>query len=500
MANGKKTLRDERIDMIAELRGLGVNPYPDRFERSHSLNEAAQLDEGAAGVRVAGRVIAIRKMGKLSFAHIQDIDGKLQVCITANDVGADEYKFFKKYIDIGDFIGVEGEMFKTKTGEITVKVTTLQLLAKSLLTLPEKWHGLTDQETCYRQRYLDLIMNDESRARFRLRSEIIKCIRRFLEDDGFVEVETPVLQSKPSGALAKPFITHHNALDIDVYMRIAPETYLKRLIVGGYDKVFEFAKCFRNEGISTAHLQEFMMLEYYCAYWNFVDNMNYTERMLTHTLKQTLGTYEVEYLGAKIDFTPPWPRKSLRETILEYGGIDIDQHKDKDSLLDAAKAKGIRFDDVNVDALGWGALVDTLYKKACRPHIVAPMFLTSHPKELSPLARANDDDATITDRFQLVVAGMEIVNAYSELVDPIDQRERLMAQQNLLDAGDDEAMPFDEDYVRCMEYGMPPISGWGMGIDRLVALLSDEENIKNTVYFPIMRPLGGAAEDGGEDE
>lgn len=494
MADTKKTLRDERIEMINELRSMGVNPYPDRFEKTHSLKSANQLEEGASGVKVAGRVIAIRKMGKLSFAHIQDVEAKLQLCFTKNDLGDDQYTFFKKYVDIGDFVGVEGEMFVTKTGETTVKAGSMQLLAKSLQTLPEKWHGLTDLETRYRRRYLDLIMNEDSRRRFTLRSDVIKTIRRFLEDDSFTEVETPVLQSKPSGALAKPFITHHNSMDIDVYMRIAPETYLKRLIVGGYDKVFEFAKCFRNEGISAAHLQEFMMLEYYAAYWNYQDNMDYTERMLAHTIETVCGTMQIEFMGQTIDFTPPWPRKSLQELILQYAEIDINEYKTKEALMQAVSAKGTKLEDADPDALGWGALVDVLYKKTCRPNLAAPLFLTSHPKELSPLARANDDDPAITDRFQLVVAGMEIVNAYSELVDPVDQRERLLSQQNLRDAGDDEAMPFDEDYVQCMEYGMPPISGWGMGIDRFTALLTNEENIKNTVYFPLMRPLSNKAE------
>ncbi len=495
MADAKKTLRDERIELVNELRSMGVNPYPDRFEKTHSLKQANQLEEGASGVRVAGRVIAIRKMGKLSFAHIQDVESKLQLCFTKNDIGDDQYAFFKKYVDIGDFVGVEGEMFITKTGETTVKAASMELLAKSLQTLPEKWHGLTDLETRYRRRYLDLIMNDDSRKRFTLRSDVIKTIRRFLEDDQFVEVETPVLQSKPSGALAKPFITHHNSMDIDVFLRIAPETYLKRLIVGGYDKVFEFAKCFRNEGISAAHLQEFMMLEYYAAYWNYQDNMDYTERMLAHTVETVCGSMEAEYMGQTIDFSPPWPRKSLHELIAQYADIDISQYNTKEALLEAVIAKGTKLDDVDSDAMGWGALVDVLYKKTCRPHLVAPLFLTSHPKELSPLARANDDDPAITDRFQLVVAGMEIVNAYSELVDPVDQRERLLSQQNLRDAGDDEAMPFDEDYVQCMEYGMPPISGWGMGIDRFTALLTNEENIKNTVYFPLMRPHATTQEE-----
>lgn len=488
MSEQKRTLRDERIEMIKQLQGEGINPYPDRFERSHRIVEAMEANEGDT-VRTAGRIVAIRKMGKLSFAHIQDAEGKIQLCFTVNDTGEDEFKFFKKNIDIGDFVGAEGNIFFTKTGEKTILVKEYQLLSKAINTLPEKWHGLTDQEVRYRQRYLDLIANEESRRRFDIRRKVIKSIRHQLEDDHFIEVETPILQSQPSGALAKPFITHHNALDINVYMRIAPETYLKRLIVGGYDRVFEFAHCFRNEGISTAHLQEFLMLEYYAAYWNYEDNMDYTERLIKQCLQDVLGTMTVEYQGTTIDFSGEWPRHSLRELILKDTGIDINKATTKDDLLAKINEKSIYLDDVNVDTLGWGALIDALYKKACRPKIVSPLFLTSHPKELSPLARANDDNPEITDRFQLVVCGMEIVNAYSELVDPIDQRERLLSQQQLRDAGDDEAMLWDDDYVKCMEYGMPPISGWGMGIDRFVALITDEENIKNTVYFPLMRPV-----------
>lgn len=489
MNDNKKSLREERIELINQLREEGINPYPDRFERTHRPSEVQELEEGTTGVRTAGRVIAIRKMGKLSFAHLQDVDGKIQVAFAANDLGKARYDFFKKNIDIGDFLGVEGEIFHTKTGEKTIKIASFALLAKALHTLPEKWHGLADLESCYRQRYLDLIMNEASRQRFRLRAQIIREIRTFLEESDFVEVETPILQSKPSGALAKPFITHHNAMDIDVYMRIAPETYLKRLIVGGFDRIYEFARCFRNEGISTAHLQEFLMLEYYAAYWNYADNMDFTERMLTRVVERAIGGLRFTYQGQEVDFSPPWPRKTMRELVLEYAGIDIDAARDRESLLQAMKEKEIVLHDVEVDALGWGALVDALYKKTCRPNLIAPVFLTAHPKELSPLARANDENPEVTDRFQLVTAGLEIVNAYSELVDPVDQRERMSAQQALREAGDDEAMPFDEDYIRCMEYGMPPISGWGMGIDRFVALLSDEENIKNTVFFPLMRPL-----------
>jgi lysyl-tRNA synthetase, class II len=484
----KKTIRDERVEMIQELVGQGINPFPDRFERTHKISQAVTMGEGEETLRLCGRVIANRKMGKLAFTHIQDAEAKIQICFTTNELGKDGFTFFKKYIDIGDFVGVEGHLFITKTGEITLLATSVQLLSKALLTLPEKWHGLTDQETCYRQRYLDLIVNEESRKRFKIRRDVIRGIRTFLENSDFIEVETPILQSKPSGALAKPFITHHNALDIDLYLRIAPETYLKRLIVGGYDRVYEFARCFRNEGISTAHLQEFLMLEYYAAYWNYVDNMNFTEAMVKEVLQTVLGGQKFEYMGQTIDFSGEWPRKSLRDIILQDCGIDITIETTKDALMARIKEQSVVLDDVDPGKVGWGNLVDALYKKVCRPKIVAPMFLTSHPKELSPLARANDANPDITDRFQLVVAGMEIVNAYSELVDPIDQRERLLKQQALKDAGDDDAMEWDEDYVHCMEYGMPPISGWGMGIDRFVALITNDENIKSTVFFPLMRP------------
>lgn len=484
----KKTIRDERIELIEELKDQGINPFPDRFERTHKIAEAAAMEEGEDTLRLCGRIIANRKMGKLAFAHIQDAEGKIQVCFTVNELGKETFQFFKKYVDIGDFIGAEGNLFRTKTGEITLLAKSFHILSKSLLTLPEKWHGLQDLETCYRQRYLDLLVNPESRKRFKIRRDVIRHIRNYLEDNDFMEVETPILQSKPSGALAKPFITHHNALDLDIYMRIAPETYLKRLIVGGYDRVYEFARCFRNEGMSAAHLQEFLMLEYYAAYWNYVDNMNFTEAMIKTVLEKVLGSLTFEYMGETIDFSGEWPRKTLRDIILDDTGIDINIENTKEKLIAKIDEKAITFEDVNPDTLGWGNLVDALYKKACRPKIKAPLFLTSHPKELSPLARANDESPDITDRFQLVVAGMEIVNAYSELVDPVDQRERLMSQQALKDSGDEEAMEWDEDYVHCMEYGMPPISGWGMGIDRFIALITNEENIKNTVYFPLMRP------------
>lgn len=482
--------RQVRVQKLDRLRDAGVNPWPDRFERTHLCAEARALPEDTDGVRICGRIISMRVMGKLSFATLQDQSGRCQIWVQLDKVGEDFYKqVWKKLFDIGDHIGVAGSTTVTKTGEPTVAADEIVFLGKALRPLPEKWHGVQDQETCYRQRYLDLIMNRDSLERFMLRGKIIRTIRSFLENEGFDEVETPILQTKASGATARPFFSHHNALDMNVTLRIAPETWLKRLIVAGYDRVFEFARCFRNEGMDPSHLQDFTMLEYYAAWWNYEDNMNFTERLLQHTLQECLGTLEIELGGEKVDFSGSWPRVSFRDLILKDAGIDIREDTTADALRARMKEKGIELHEVDVDKLGYGNLVDQLYKKVSRPKLTGPMFLVAHPIDLSPLARRNDDDANITDRFQLVVKGWEIVNAYSELVDPIDQRQRLESQASLKAAGDDEAMELDEEYLLAMEYGMPPISGWGMGIDRLVCLLTNQENLRDVVLFPLMKPM-----------
>jgi len=474
---------------LERLREAGINPWPERFERTHSLTDARALPEGTEGVSVCGRIISMRVMGKLSFATLQDQSGRCQIWVELARVGEEFYKqVWKKLFDIGDHIGVAGSMTVTKSGEPSVAADELVFLGKALRPLPEKWHGVQDQEICYRQRYLDLIMNRESLDRFMLRSRIIRTIRSFLEEHEFEEVETPVLQTKPSGATARPFFSHHNALDMDITMRIAPETWLKRCIVGGYDRVFEFARCFRNEGMDPSHLQDFTMLEYYAAWWNYDDNMRFTERLLQHVLQECLGTLEIELGGTLVDFSGEWPRVSFRELILQDAGIDIASDSDVDALRARMAEKGIELEEADVDKLGFGALVDQLYKKVSRPKLVGPMFLVDHPIDLSPLARRNDHTPGITDRFQLVVRGWEIVNAYSELVDPTDQRQRLEAQAALKDAGDDEAMPLDEEYLLAMEYGMPPMSGWGMGIDRLCCLLTNQENLRDVVLFPLVKP------------
>ena len=477
-----------RRDTLETLRTI-INPYPDHFVRTHEIADARLLEDGTTDVKVAGRIVLMRKMGKMSFLTIQDIKGKIQISIKIDMVGEEAYDFFKKYIDIGDFIGVCGEVFTTHTGEKTIRVASYEFLGKALKPLPEKFHGLTDTESIYRYRYLDLITSEESRNKFLFRSKFIKKLRDYLDKEGYIEIETPILNNKPSGATAKPFITHHNALDIDLYLRIAPETYLKRAVVGGFTKVFEIARCFRNEGMDTTHLQDFTMIEGYGAYLNYKDNMKFLQNMLQSIIKDLFGTLEIKVGDKLVDLSGTWPVVSFRDLILQYSNIDIKVYNTKESLLNKIKEDKIEIDsETPLENLGYGNLVDQLYKKVARPNVIGPIYLTEHPIDLSPLARANDDDKTITDRFQLVINGAEIINAYSELVDPIDQEQRLLKQAALKANGDEEAMPMDYDYIEAMEYGMPPISGWGMGLDRLIQLLTSSENIKDVVMFPLMRP------------
>ena len=466
-----------------------INPYPDHFVRTHEIADARLLEDGTTDVKVAGRIVLMRKMGKMSFLTIQDIKGKIQISIKIDMVGEEAYDFFKKYIDIGDFIGVCGEVFTTHTGEKTIRAASYEFLGKALKPLPEKFHGLTDTESIYRYRYLDLITSEESRNKFLFRSKFIKKLRDYLDKEGYIEIETPILNNKPSGATAKPFITHHNALDIDLYLRIAPETYLKRAVVGGFTKVFEIARCFRNEGMDTTHLQDFTMIEGYGAYLNYKDNMKFLQNMLQSIIKDLFGTLEIKVGDKLVDLSGTWPVVSFRDLILQYSNIDIKVYNTKESLLNKIKEDRIEIDsETPLENLGYGNLVDQLYKKVARPNVIGPIYLTEHPIDLSPLARANDDDKTITDRFQLVINGAEIINAYSELVDPVDQEQRLLKQAALKANGDEEAMPMDYDYIEAMEYGMPPISGWGMGLDRLIQLLTSSENIKDVVMFPLMKP------------
>lgn len=495
---------ENRKAKVADLRENGIQPYPARFERSHTVLQAREFGESNspreleiigkkpnADVTVCGRLMLMRPHGKLTFARLKDHTGDIQICFMKDIVGEEEYKLLKK-IDIADFLGVTGEFFVTKHGELTILVKGYQLLGKTLRPLPEKFHGLKDVEAQYRYRYLDLLSHQETYDRFLFRTHLITAMRQFLDRHEFVEVETPILTSIPSGAAAKPFSTHHNALDIPLFLRIAPETYLKRAVVGGFDRVYEFAKCFRNEGMDPSHLQEFTMLEYYGAYWNYEDNMTFTEEFLAHVIKETTGDLKVQVLdrdGNKemIDFTPPWPRLNFVEIIEKDCGINIlDFYGDADALRAEIKKQKIQIE--KMDKMGYGNLCDALYKKVSRPKLIQPAFVVRHPVDTKPLARRNDDDDRIADTFQVLVNTWEIVNAYSELIDPQDQRERLERQAAARDAGDEEAMPMDEDYLRAMEHGMPPMSGWGLGVDRFVALLTGQDNLKDTVLFPLLKP------------
>jgi lysyl-tRNA synthetase, class II len=488
----EQSLRDVRIEKRNLLEKEGIQVHPDRFARTHTLREIMALADGTP-VRAAGRVGQLRKFGKLTFATLEDFDGHIQIALVRDALDADpevskrKYELFSKSVDRWDFLGVAGEMYHTDKGELTIRVRDWTFLGKTLHPPPNKYQGVKDIETNWRKRYLDLVSNEETRERFRIRTRATQAIREFLNANGFVEVETPILNTQQSGALARPFFSHHNALDMEVVLRIAPETYLKRLVVGGYDRVYEFARCFRNEGLAASHLQEFTMLEFYAAYWNYEDNMSFTEELIRHAIQASVGTLQIERGGRTIDFAQPWPRRRLSELILEHSGIDIDRYKDAASLRAAIFAAKVELD--NPDA-GRGSLIDQLYKRTARPTLVQPTFIVGHPVDLSPLARRNDANPDAVDRFQLVVDTWEVINAYSELVDPLDQRQRFEEQAALRTGGDDEAMPLDEDYLTAMEFGMPPISGWGMGIDRFVALLTDAPNLRDVVWFPLMKPAG----------
>jgi lysyl-tRNA synthetase class 2 len=460
--------------------------FADSYEKTHTTAEALQQPEGTGDIRCAGRIVGMRVMGKLLFAHLYDFSGRIQICVRKSDDGSTAFEDFVRDVAVGDFIGVHGDLFRTKTNELTIRVDNFKLLNKCLRTLPEKFHGLEDTETRYRQRYLDIIMNPQSREVFRKRVAIVKSLRTTLEEQAFLEVETPVLQTQQSGALARPFYTQHNALGIQCVLRIAPETYLKRCIGAGFDRVYEFSRCFRNEGVSPNHLQDFTMVEFYAAYWNSDRGIRFVQEMFRKLINDVFGAVKVTVGGHEIDFSGEWPVYSYVDIIKKYSGIDVDEVRCRETLVAELKAKQIFIEDL--DKLDWAAIVDALYKKVARPLLIQPCFLVRYPAEMSPLARRNAADPRYVDQFQFLVAGVELVKAYSELVDPLDQRQRFEDQMKARERGDDEAMPLDEDFLLAMEHGFPPICGVGIGIDRLVQILCGCENIKDTVLFPLMRP------------
>ena len=482
----------QRRAKLAELREQGI-AYPNDFRRNIMLGELhaeygdkdnETLQANPVRVSVAGRMMLKRVMGKLSFAHIQDMSGKIQLWIERDALAEGDYQKFKSW-DIGDIVGAEGVMIKTKKGELSVKVDTLKLLTKSLRPLPEKFRGLTDQETRYRQRYLDLIMNDVARETFRTRTRIINHIRQFLAERDFLEVETPMMQAIPGGATARPFSTYHNALDMDLYLRIAPELYLKRLVVGGFERVFEINRNFRNEGLSTRHNPEFTMLEFYEAYADYRDLMNLTEEMLRDTAEKVVGTTTITYQGEQYDFAKPFTRMTVKESILHFNP-DITAAELDD--LDKTRAIAERLEIPLKDSYGLGKVQIEIFEKTVEHRLKDPTFITAYPTEVSPLARRNDVDPFVTDRFEFFVGGREIANGFSELNDAEDQAERFRQQVEEKAAGDEEAMFYDEDYVTALEHGMPPTAGEGIGIDRLVMLFTDSPSIRDVLLFPHMRP------------
>ena len=478
--------RRRKVDALWE---AGVNPYPNDFKPLHTSAEVIaaygdkeQFDAGNEQYVVAGRILARRSFGKAAFIQLQDRKGRIQVYVKKDDIGAEAFEAFESF-DIGDIVGVEGFPFRTKTGELSLHAKQIRLLVKSLHPLPEKFHGLTDLETRYRQRYVDLIVNPESRDVFIKRSRIVNLIRGFMAGRDFLEVETPMMQPIPGGAAARPFITHHNALDMQLFLRIAPELYLKRLVVGGLERVFEINRNFRNEGISVRHNPEFTMMEFYQAYATYEELMDFTEELFCHVAQEVLGTLDFTCQGNGISFKRPWKRLTVREAILEYGDIDAKQLDDRDLALAYARSLGL---DLSQD-IGYGKLIMEIFEEVAEHKLIQPTFITAYPTEVSPLSRKNDHDPFIVDRFELIIGGREIANAFSELNDPVDQKERFLSQVAEKNKGDEEAHYMDEDYVRALEYGMPPTAGEGIGIDRLVMLLTDSASIRDVILFPQLR-------------
>jgi lysyl-tRNA synthetase class 2 len=484
--------QQQRLEKLQVLQDKGLRPFGTSFSTTHTLDTILQtysslpkeeLEATPISCKVAGRIIAMRRFGKAAFAGLQEDGHRLQVYLKKDLLGDQAFELCQS-LDLGDWIGVEGRLFRTKTDELTVEVQTLTFLTKGLRPLPEKWHGLTDIETRYRQRYVDLIANPTVHQVFRTRSRIVTIIRTFLTERGFLEVETPMMHPIPGGATAKPFVTHHNTLDVDLYLRVAPELYLKRLIVGGFRRVFEINRNFRNEGISTIHNPEFTMLEFYQAYADYQDLMDLTEQLFHQLSLEVCGHATVDYQGQPINLAPPWTRLSYLDSIVEVGKLDKGVLSDHDQAITVATSLGV---PVPPKASHIDILI-ALFEETVEPTLIQPTFITDFPIEISPLARKKESNPALTDRFELFIGGRELANGFSELNDPIDQRQRFEAQVALRDAGDEEAHFLDEDFVRALEYGMPPTAGEGIGIDRLVMLLTNQASIRDVILFPQLRP------------
>lgn len=477
-------LRREKLDKLKEMER---NPFlVEKFDYTYYSNEIKENFEQIEGsqVKVAGRIMSKRGHGKVSFIDLRDSEGKIQLFVKKDALGDEEYEVFKLY-DIGDIVGVEGEVFKTKTKEISIKVSKVILLTKSLQILPEKFHGLKDQDLRYRQRYVDLIMNPEVKETFILRTKIIKSIREYLDDRGFIEVETPILSTIAGGANAKPFATHHNTLDIDMYLRIANELYLKRLIVGGFEKVYEMGRMFRNEGMSHKHNPEFTSIELYQAYVDYEEIMRLTENLVAYVGEKTLGTTKITYQDKELDLTPPWRRLDMAEAVKEYVGVDFSKINTDEEALKVAKEKGLEIRK----GMTRGHVINEFFEEFCEEHLIEPTFITGHPVEVSPLAKRNPEDPRKTNRFEAFINSWEIANAFSELNDPIDQKQRFLDQLEQRELGDEEAHVMDEDFVNALEVGLPPTGGLGIGVDRLIMILTNQSSIRDVLLFPTMKPL-----------
>jgi lysyl-tRNA synthetase, class II len=495
LEGGAAEERALRLKKLDELRAQGIEPYPVRFDRDATARELhAKYDDALdAGeettdvVRIAGRLLLIRRQGKLTFATMRDGTGSVQLFVSKKELTDDAA--FERFdeLDLGDWVGVEGTVMKTKKGELSVKVSSFVLLSKALRPLPDKWHGLADVDTRYRQRYVDLIANDEARRVFDIRFAVVTALREYLMARGYVEVETPVLHTIPGGAAARPFETHHNALDMDLYLRIALELHLKRLVVGGIEKVFEIGRVFRNEGLSTRHNPEFTMLELYEAYADYTDMMTLTEELIADAARRAIGTTEVDWEGHHIDLTPPFRRRPLLELVREHAGVDVHPSMPIEELRAVCDRLGVEYEP----SYGPGKLILEIYEKTTEANIVAPTFVCDYPREVSPLARTHRDDPTLTERFELIIGGREIANAFSELNDPVEQMRRFEAQARLKQLGDVEAHGVDADYVRALEFGLPPTGGMGMGVDRLTMLIAGVTSIREVVLFPHLRPEQG---------
>lgn len=482
-----------RLQKVSALREAGIDPYPGQSFRTHRTREALDryiaieptLSDGYTEdeTTVTGRVITVRNMGKSSFTHIEDGSGSIQLYLRANNLDDDEYENFIQFVDRGDFVEATGRLFRTRTGEISVEVRSWRMLAKAISPPPEKWHGLADVEQRYRMRYVDLFANPEVKDIFRTRTKVISSLRSYLDSEGFLEVETPTLQPLYGGALAQPFTTHHNALDQTLYLRIADELYLKRLIVGGFERVYEICKDFRNEGVDRNHNPEFTMLEFYMAYSDYTDVMEISENMLSRMMQDVTGDSTITYQGQEIDFTTPWRRLALSDAIFEACGIDYESVRDQQELYRRAKEVGV---EIHPDTV-WPKIVDELLKTFVRPELIQPTFLINYPVELSPLAKKISGHDNTVERFQIFIGGFEMGNAYTELNDPVDQYRRFLAQVEQRAAGDEDTMPIDIDYVEALMYGMPPTGGYGLGIDRLVMLLTNQTNVREVILFPPMR-------------